>query len=328
MYDGYNIGSLPTFAALEVLPVLQGNKRSATIRFDETYLDGIRSVLESINKEGQFRNRLQSIQDSQQQFEEITVEVPSKEESDLKTASKEMHDMIESIPEINHLRSAYPGDSIIFPQILQSPDRQLSARKQVNFGIRIFFFRKSEAPTSDELISENINAIIGESPREFERYVGELLGYPDCCINAFRHREAGKTPPEAVSVNPLESKVKTESISEHDSGEISIDQLLPNFFEDSYAYAFFAREFFPERQCDRAESVGKGIFKELKQSLNERLVRDYFRINYLYCYVIASAAQDQSRLDRPRIGELGIEHMYSYLPMSAMTTISRYRKVN
>lgn len=318
---------LPAFVALEVLPVLQNQRRAATIRFDETYLDGVSRVLATLDSDGQFENRLETLRATRKEFDEISVGVSSLEESALREAAEEMRDALETMPEIEYLRSNYPGDCIVFPQVFHTPTNVIDTNGRIDFGARLFFFERGEAPDPGALIDRNIRTVVTETPREFEKYIGELLCYPECCIDAFLQRKSGSMPPEVASVKPLESRVKTDKLATSGGRLSSVGHIFSGFFQEEYAYAFFSREFFPEQRCDRAENMGRRIYRSLSSEVDERIVRDHFRLNYLYCHAIARSITDQTRMGRPAVGDLSLEHVHFYLPLWVLRSMPKYRTV-
>lgn len=310
---------LPTFVAFETLPVLEGRRTGATIRLEETYFQGVERVLTSLDSKT-FDDRVAGLRESMQTFGNITVEIDELTEAPLLEAATEMRNALEGMPEIEYLESAFPGECFVIPQLLHGPRSWIEDEGQLRYGARVFFFPPGDGPSAEEIIRENVSAVIEETQRDYEAYLGCLLGYPECCIDGFLQRTSGTQPPEVVSIAPLESQHQTDRLGRADS----VDNLLEGFFDTDYAYAFFSREFFPDPRCQTAIVRGCAIFETLA-AYNDRLTEDFFRLNYLYCYAIADAIRSDATRTRPPVGMFGSEHVYFYLPLNVTERLDRYQ---
>jgi hypothetical protein len=104
----------------------------------------------------------------------------------------------------------------------------------------------------------------------------------------------------------------------------TVDDLLPTVFETADAYAFFAREFFPGPGCATARKTGIELYETLLGEFPETLVRDRFRLDIGWSFLIARASSDPGR-SRPAAGSLGREHLLFYLPLGTVLGLPRYR---
>lgn len=235
------------------------------------------------------------------------VEVP-----ELRDAADELRETYSEIPEVEFLQENYPGDCIVAPEFLRVDNR-------IDFGMRLFFFRENDAPAPTEIMQKNVRSVVNDEKNTFDRYIGSLHGYPECCVTPFVERSTDQRSPETRSVAPLESHIRANLIES--SADVSIKQIAPTFFENEHAYSFFARKFYPEPHCQTAQSRGKAIFDGLIDDLNKSLVQDYFRLNGILDYTISHKNSDD---ETPAVGSLGSEHIYFYLPLIATLSSSRY----
>ncbi|WP_458187720.1 hypothetical protein [Haladaptatus sp. NG-WS-4] len=307
------IDALPTHAALEAMPVLTGEKRGASVQLSDVYFENQLSVLRRLD-ETAFAERIGALQRSYETLDSIQMRIDAFEQSALQDAAMELYETARETPEAIQFRENFPGTSFTVPELLRTEN------SSIDFGWRTYFFRADEAPEPQEVVRRNVAEVINDSEREFERYQGGLHGYPDCCIERFLDRPSTGPPPEQRSVDALESVVRSSRIGQ--SG-VSITDILPDFFEHRHAYAFFSRAFFPEPDCGTAQSRGKRIYESLVTEVPEPLVRDYFRLNYALCYTLAHSLTPRGG-ELPRVGTLGTEHVYSYLPLANALTVPRY----
>ncbi len=311
---------LPTFVALEVLPVLHGERKGASVPLDGTYFDGISRAVQTLSDEEcgvDPESRANRAQQSRLLLRTASVQLDSFERDDLRAASDHLCETAERLPEVEFLRSEYPGECVVVPEWLRTG-------RAADWGVRAYFFREGDAPTADEILDENVDAVVNGTRSEFERYQGELHGYPPCCIEAFHDRTQDRPEPEWRSVEPLAARFRAGALRrEHNP---SIDDVLPEFFESEDAYSFFAREFFPEPDCATARATGKRVYDVLREELGAALVGDYFALNYAFCYAVANTLREQppNRGRRPSAGELGVEHFSSYAPLSHVLTFPKY----
>ncbi|WP_132061257.1 hypothetical protein [Halorussus amylolyticus] len=311
---------LPTFVALEVLSVLQGERRGASVPLDGTYFGGISRAVQALSDEEcgiDPESRTSQVQQSRLLLSTASVQLDSFERDELRTASDHLYETAERLPEVEFLRSEYPGECVVVPEWLRTG-------RVADWGVRAYFFSEGDAPTSDEILEKNIDAVVNGTRPEFERYQGELHGYPQCCIEAFHDRTQDRPGPEWRSVEPLAARFRGDVFRQEQNP--SIDDVLPEFFESEDAYSFFAREFFPEPDCATARAAGKRVYEVLREELGAALVQDYFALNYAFCYAVAKTLREQApnQSRRPSAGELGMEHFSSYAPLSHVLTFPKY----
>lgn len=197
------VHSLPTFVALETLPVLTGQKRAASIKLTDTYIENRIAVLNRLDA-GAFANQTEALRKSGGALD-IEMKIDSFEASALQAAADELHESFCEMPEVSYLQANYLGDCIVVPEILQ-------VEGDLKIGIRVYFFREDEAPPPAEIMRRNVAAIIDDAPRTFERYEGKLHGYPKCCITHFLDRSQNAPSPEMRSVAPLESVLREDQL--------------------------------------------------------------------------------------------------------------------
>lgn len=188
-------------------------------------------------------------------------------------------------------------------------------------GSRLFF-RDDDAPEPEEIIEENVEAVLEKEREEFDRYQGLLHGYPDCCIEFF-HNRTDESPPEMVAVEPHAETFNDEILGENSNGSLSIDQIIPDFLDSEDYTKFFAKAFYPEPGCEKARTKGRDVYTELNRRYPEQLVDDFFRLNFGICYLRARGVIEDSQ-SHPTPGVLGKEHLYWHLPLSSLLTLSRY----
>lgn len=310
---------LPAFVALEVHSVLAGRRRGASVPLDGTYVDGIRRTSQSltdVQADVDPDERVRHVQQSQLMLDTVNVGIDSFEREQLLAASDRLRETAEGMPEVEFLRAEYPGDCVVVPEWVRTG-------RAADWGIRVYFFRADDAPTGDEIIERNVEAVVEGTRPEFERFQGDLHGYPECCIEAFHTRAGDRQSPEWRSVEPLAHRLRADAL---DGTGSSVDDVLPTFFEADDAYAFFAREFFPEPDCETARETGQHVFDALRNEFGEPLARDQFALNYAFCYAVAKTLRKQTATSgrRPAAGELGREHFSLYAPLGHVRTFPRY----
>ncbi|EFW90724.1 hypothetical protein ZOD2009_17750 [Haladaptatus paucihalophilus DX253] len=312
-FDATALSSLPAFAALETAPVLVGRKDGASIQMSDLYFENQLSVLRNLDS-ASFTDRIAALEESYEIVQNASIHLNSLSVGTLEHAANNVHETYRSMPETKRLRSAFPGDCLTVPEFVRT------GGNGIDFGLRAYFFREGDAPDAGEIIRRNVVGVVEDTEREFERYQGGLHGYPECCIDAFMDRSPEAPAPEVRSVEAL-SCIREDRIGARGA---SITDILPDFFEDPHAYAFFSRKFFPEPGCATAEERGRDVFEGLTTAFPETMVRDSFRLNYALCYTLAhSLTPEGGKL--PRVGSLGTEHVYAYLPLKNALSVPRYR---
>lgn len=181
------------------------------------------------------------------------------------------------------------------------------------------FFRDRDSPEPAEILDRNIDAVVAENNAEFERYQGELLGYPECCLDYYSdHDRYEQRGPELAAVDPIADSIDDSELSNRgETSQTSIDDIVEETADRPHLYAFFTREFYPEPDCDRARNHGVSIYETLRDIYPEPLVEDHFRLNTGWSYLMAqTTAPDTESQSRPSPGVLGREHLQFYLPLA------------
>lgn len=307
--------ALPSFVALEVLPVLAGEKRAASIQLTTTYLENRAAVLTSLDSRGT-EKRVDQLRKSRKFLDNVSITVDAVETEALRTAAEDVQESLQELPEVEHLRSAYPGECVVVPEFLRT-------ETGIQFGQRVYFFRDGEAPPATELIRRNVEAVVDEAQRAFEDYQGELHGYPECCVDHFTDRQPASPSPEQRSLAPLDASVHDDLVGI--GATVSIERIVDDVFETEYAFAFCSRKFFPEPRCGAAQSFGRTLYETLTSEfeLDGELVRDLYRLNVALGYLLAQTGRD-SPGELPEVGDLGTEHVCFHLPLKSALTVSKY----
>ncbi|SDX65477.1 hypothetical protein SAMN05216564_1011 [Halopenitus persicus] len=221
---------------------------------------------------------------------------------------------------MQYLKQQFPGTCFVLPEWLRTPER-------VNYGARIYFFRENDAPAPGDVLDRNIDAVVSDDRAAFERYQGVLHGYPECCIEFFSEYERGaKAAPELEAVEPIVEYIDTEALPTDETPPPSIGSIIDGIFETPHVYAFFAREFFPEPSCEQARRRGTAIYDSLCDSYPLPIVKDYFRINAGWSYLMAKATTAEVKsATRPTPGSIGQEHLLFFLPLAV--TMQQYRGI-
>lgn len=314
------IAALPTFAGLDTYAVLQRERRGASIQVDESYFRGQLMAMEAIESID-FTKRQKIALQSHNLHEDIHIDFDSATEDALDEASAKFRQILQQMPELHYLKQNFPGRCFIVPEWLRT-------RREIKYGARIYFLREDSGPDPDEIIQRNIEAVVNHEQSEFEQFKGRLHGYPDCCIDYFSsYPRDGDSAPELEAIEPLTDFIDTDAIQNSSKEITSIDAIAGGLFETPDAYAFFAREFFPEPGCSRARRQGLSIYEVLCDRYPEKLVKDFFRISAAWSYRMALVTANRSDDSaRPVPGSLGREHLISYLPLSAVETYSLYER--
>lgn len=317
MVSPSDVHALPGFTAIDALAVLKNGRHGASVQITDSYFDGQQNVLEA-EAPGLPEERVQVARTSQELWDEIHIDFESLTERNLRDASDRFRDILQRLPEIQYLKRNYPETCFVVPEWLRTPGR-------VKYGARVYFFA-DDAPSPEDVIRRNIEATVNDTREEFERYQGRLHGYPECCIEYFQgaSRTAGEDPPEYRSIAPLEDRVNERPLQQGTTPSTSLDEILPDFFDTPHGYAFFAHEFYPEPGCETARKKGVTIYELLVEILPESLVRDYFRVNFGWSYLMAESVRTQ-KSGTPKPGSFGREHLLSYLPLGVLLRRSRYR---
>lgn len=314
MADSDAITLLPAFTALDAALVTRGEKRGASLQLNETYFTGQLQVLRTIDESKGIEARIRALRQSAAVYEDVDVEFESLTRDTLLTASRRLRDLFGQLPEVTALRTAFPGTCFVVPEWLQ-------AEGTIRYGARVYFFHDA-APDPERIVRSNIDAVLERERESFDRYRGRLHGYPDCCIEFFHDRTSG-SPPEMRSVEPYDACIDDRRLDAESSGSRSIDRVVSGFLETDGHSAFFARAFYPEPNCDAARTRGASIRSALLETYPERLVDDFFRLNFGICYCRAKGVIEGAK-SHPKSGCLGREHRCWYLPLRVLLSLSRY----
>lgn len=313
------VAPLPTFAALDSFAVLEHERRGASIQVSESYFRGQTVVMDAGEATSSLSDRRTVVAESHELYDQIRIDFDSLTRENLETASATFRQILRQMPEVQYLKQNFPGTCFIVPEWLRMHGR-------VDYGARIYFFSEGSAPAPDEILERNIEAVVNDEGETFEQYQGRLHGYPDCCVDHFStHTRQAETAPELEAVEPIADHV--DETTHGSTLSTSIEEIVDGLFETSDVYAFFAREFYPEPGCERARRQGLSIYETLSAEFPETLVKDYFRVNAGWSYLMAKAiSPSRDEAEAPSPGVLGREHLLFYLPLSSILTVSRYRE--
>lgn len=312
MPDRADVAGLPTFAALEVLPVLAGVRPAASVQFDRTYLAGQTAMLEQISDEWA-SERAAVVRETRERFDELDVDVEAASEEALVAASKTIRKRFDDLPEARALRAGFAGDVVAVPEWFRDGTA-------LRHGVRLVLVPPGERPDADRLVRESVRAVTTGSRRRYQELLGDLLGYPDCCVTFFADRGSGP-PPELRSTAPFRSLVDADALE----NAAHLESVLPGFADRPAAHAFFAREFYPEPGCERAITRGRRVVEVLREAADELVAADYVRLNYLYGLRLAKTVAEGGGGGRPELGDLGPEHGYFLLPFEHLDAVEKYR---
>lgn len=315
-----DVDTLPAVTALDCHTVLAGLRRGASVQLDETYFSGQLRAIETVDgspgdsPNSRPRERSQRLRESRRDYRRIEVDVDAVTEERLWTASTQYRRELQRIPEINYLKRQFPGRCFVVPEWLQTGDR-------LQYGARVYFFQGDAVTTPEDVLRKNLDAILHDSFRSFERYQGQLHGYPECCTEFYHERSSNAPSPEWRSVEPFADRINGEALG--DGISVSIDDVLAPLVDREGRYAFFARAFFPEPGCETALTQGRGIYDGLSSELPPQVVDDYFRLLFGYNYLVARSVHTGGS-HRPTPGVLGREHLLFYLPLRDLLTSPPY----
>jgi hypothetical protein len=309
------VRSLPGFIALDTYLVLDEEKRGASLQLNDSYFSGQLNVLQALDSDSGFKGRIKTIQQSRGLYNDISIDFEQLSRENLWEASRRFRKLLQQLPEIIALQNTVPETVIVVPEWLRTDG-------VVKYGARVYFFRDDDAPDPEDILHENIEAILTNDRERFEQYQGRLHGYPDCCIEFF-HERTVDSPPEMKSVEPFADSTSDEILGTDPNTSISIDQIFPDFIDSEGYTAFFAKAFYPEPNCEVAQKKGERIRRTLKESYPEQLVKDFFLLNFGVSYLRTQGVLKGSQ-SHPTPGILGKEHLRFYLPLNSLLSLSRY----
>lgn len=272
---------LPAFVALATLPVLAGAKRGTSVQLSTTHFENWITVLTGLDEE-RTQAQVEALRDARAFVGDLNITVESVATEPLLTAAEGLQEELRDLSAVADLRARYPGDCVVVPEFLRT-------ETQISVGARLYFFRADKAPSASEILRRNVTNVVEDDQRAFKRYQGALHGYPDCCIEQFTDRQPGSPSPEQRSVRPLDSHIHDHLLGT--SPDVSIQQIVPEFFELESAYAFCSRKFYPGPECRTAQRFGRTVFETLTTEfeLDETLVRDHYRLNFALCVHLAES---------------------------------------
>ncbi len=309
------LGSLPALFALDIYSVHRGKKRSASVQLDQTYFDGQLDILRALDSTTDTSARVETLRRSHQRFEDIEPQIESLTRQALEDESRRLLELLQELPEYAFLREHVPGTCTIVPEWSRGDS-------QLRYGVRVYVFREGDAPAPIDIIRENVDALIADEVARFDRYRGDLHGYPECCVTTYLEGRNEHPPPEWRSMREFDHLVDDDILADRRHPSTSVSELVPGVFDTDGGFRFFAREFFPEEGCDAAREMGEAIYDELTDEFAEPLVQNYYKLNFGFSYLMARAAVTQAP-SRPPPGFLGREHRHFYLPLNALTAIYR-----
>jgi len=170
------VGALPTFAALDSYLVLNQQRNGSSIQLDGSYFRGQTQAIDAVETPRPLAKRRTVVSQSRQFYNRIQVDFESLTQENLETASASFRQLLQQLPEVQYLKQQFPETCFVIPEWIRSDDT-------VDYGARIYFFREESAPTPDEILRRNIDAVVSDNRGDFERYQGQLHGYPDCCVD-------------------------------------------------------------------------------------------------------------------------------------------------
>lgn len=301
------VDHLPTYAALEVLPVLEGWRPGASIQFDRVYLDELAAALERHGDD----ERLATVRETRRRFDELAVDVDRIAEEPLYAATETVRARFADLPEVRRLVDGFDGETLAVPE-------WFDAGGSVEYGVRLLFFPAGSAPDAEPVLRRSVRAAT-ESRAEYQTLLGALLGYPDCCVAFFGDRGTAD-PPEWRSTAPFLDAVDRSALR----AGASLDAVLPDFLDRPGALAFFARGFYPEPDCRQAVARGRRTLDLLTEVAGPTLARDHVRLNYLYGLRLARTVVEADERGRPRTADLGPAYRQFFLPFERIRDVERY----
>lgn len=314
------VSALPAFVALDAYSVLERERRGASIQLSDDYFRGQRRAIDAVETASSLSERQKVVSQSRQLYDQIQVDFESLTHESLETASAKFRQILRQLSELQYLRQNFPETCFVVPEWLRE-------RGHVRYGARIYFFREGSAPAPEEIVRRNIEAVVTGERGAFDAYQGRLHGYPECCIEYFTDTRQREAAPELEAVEPIADYIDDQAIADRSDLSSSIEDVVDGLFETPNVYAFLAREFFPEPECDRARRHGLSTYETLCDAYPDELVDDYFRITAGWSYLMANAMAPSTGVpESPSPGSLGREHLLFYLPLSAVLAFSRYQE--
>ncbi|MDY6776136.1 MAG: hypothetical protein SV253_08725 [Halobacteria archaeon] len=293
------MNDLPTSVALETIPVSQGVRKGATVELDRDYFEGQRGAIGRTydEKAANMSDRLQGLRESYDTVVNVKVRIGGIDTETLTEASEELRQKFEETYEAEFLDDNTPDDVEVFvvPEWVRR-------RGGLSYTARAYFFRDDETVSPDGIIQKNVESVVSEDGG-FEKYRQSVLGYPDC-------------PDDEDADSQDVTEIDGFEVREDEIGD-NVDDIVPYIFDSDYAYMYFSSGFSTTETCDEAMSLGREVYRCLREEVKEGLVRDFFRMNYLRSWV-------ERRGERDRGEDLAREEKYLRLPLGELVEGTSY----
>ena len=311
-----SVAGLPALAAIDCLAVLEGARPGASLVPSDAYYRRREAALSSADAP-ELEEHRERVLSSQRLWDDVYVDFDDLTTDSLREASRRLVGLLQGIPEIQHLQRSFSGTSFAVPEWLRTP-------AGVEYGARVYFFdAETDSPSPREVLDENIAAVVEDDREAFEAFLGDLHGYPECCVSFFQRRSDDAPPPEVRSVESLADLVDEERLGgDGTAAATPLAELFDGLLEHPRAYAFFTREFYPEPDCEAAARTGVAVYDQLVEALPEWLVRDFVRFNYGYSYLEARSVE-RGHDEPPEPGALGREGQRLYWPLETVLSGDR-----
>lgn len=311
MNTAHEFGGLPAFVAMEAVPVLAGARDCASIRIDRAYLTTRIDAFEDADVAATLGEHVYPIVQSRDSWDELDREVEDVSVESLAEQSETLTKNFAELKEVTRLKQSFPGDSFVVPEWTETEDGATAVA-------RMYFFASGNGPEPKEVLKRNLKALVSEDDGDFQRYQGELLGYPEASVDFYAD---SRKHPAIQSVDPLEDFVDENELDERT--DTSVDRIVPDHFDDPRAYAYFARGFYPEPDDQAAQRKGVEVYDTLADQLDEQIVQDFFRINFVRAYATARGNQSP-RHTEPAPGECSHQDLQHFLPFGLTRRLMRY----
>lgn len=295
---------LPAFGAIDAIAVDRGDRPAASLQLDRSFFIGQRRARATF---GDVDDRRDQLDRDWQRFQAIELDLASFSRTALLETSEAYREQLLAIPTLERLQTAGGGRSVVVPEWLRRGS-------QLDYGARWYRFPEdTSTPSAAEIVRANVESVIEDDFATFARFQGELLGYPECCIDFFQARSDDRLAPEVRSVKPLVEYLEADALPAGPTG--SVHDVVPDVLEADNATAVFTREFYPEPGCERAQSMGQHVMDGLRDQLPSRLVDEHWTLNNAISLLEAHAVH-RGGDRRPEPGVLGREHLRSYWPLT------------
>jgi hypothetical protein len=167
------------------------------VQFEATYFAGQLTALRALDTAVDTGPRERTIRRSARTHEQMAFDFDALSETTLRDASGRYCRVLEGLPEVRHLRNH------VTERVLAVPEWSRSG-SQLSYGARVYVVRSADATDADEIVGRNIEAVVEDDAERFDRYRGELHGYPDWCIESYLGRGDGSVSPEWRTIASFE----------------------------------------------------------------------------------------------------------------------------